>query len=848
MKLHGRLVIIILILGTGIVSGQVATGTPPFGSFGGGPFDTVNLGNLNVHFSVPIINKAGRGTPFTYNLNYDSSIWTPVTTSGTTAWTPSGNWGWQGQTAAALGYVTYGVKLTFSCPISGQETTYSFWIYHDQFGVSHFFNVTVGFRNSSNCPSVQSTASATATDGSGLTINATDVPSATIVKRNGAIITPPFQAITGAGSYIDSNGNEITTDNGGHFFDTLSSTTAVLTVSGSGTPASPTEFQYTAPSGTATYKMNYTQYTVATNFGFSTIKEYGPLSNALVSGITLPDGSAYTFTYEVTSGSCTPLPGTYNANCVTGRIASVTLPTLGVVSYTYTGGTNSTGIYSDGSTAGMTRTLNPGGEWQYSRSLVSGSPGPGSTWTMTVIDPNNNYTVTNAAEDSNTLGTGSFYETQRQIYQGSASPSNLLITTTICYNAAYLNCAGATVGSPITQTDAYRQLPNGSTRLSEVLYNGYGLITDEKEYNYGVTTGSAPGTTDLVRETATSYASLGNEIVNKPSSVTVYDWTSGTKTALASSTYAYDQGTPTGTSGTPQHTAITGSRGNLTTFTASTSATASLSQKYTYYDTGNPYVATDINNAQTTYVYGSGSCGNSFATTINEPLNLSRSITWNCTGGVTTQVTDENGNNVTASYTDPDFWRPASTTDQMLSSTSLMYSTSPTAVEASLGFNSGTSVSDSRTTADGFGRAILSQRLQAPGSTTYDTIETDYNNSGLPSRSTMPFSASAGGTNSSAPSVNTTYDALGRVLTATDANGGQISYTYTNNDVLRTVSGTQTFKKQFEYDGLGRLASVCEMSTSLTGIGTCGQQTSQTGYWTKYTYDALGHLLTVTRD
>jgi hypothetical protein len=62
-------------------SAQVSTGTPPFGSFGGGPFDTVNLGNLNVHFAIPVVAQ-GWGMPFTYDLNYDSSIWTAVTSSG----------------------------------------------------------------------------------------------------------------------------------------------------------------------------------------------------------------------------------------------------------------------------------------------------------------------------------------------------------------------------------------------------------------------------------------------------------------------------------------------------------------------------------------------------------------------------------------------------------------------------------------------------------------------------------------------------------------------------------------------------------------------------------------------
>ncbi len=842
---------------------QVATGTPTFGSFGGGPFDTVNLGNLNVHFSIPVLNKAGRGTAFTYNLAYDSSLWTPAVVSGSTVWQPAGNWGWQGQTEVSLGFITYTLTIIpKGCytPPGGQVQPdgyspireYTFTSYRDRFGVNHAFNLV---SDTGICVDPPDPVSQTATDGSGYTLTATG-GNAYITTSSGKVLYPPLNGRTGAGVFTDQNGNELTVNGSGQFFDTLSSTTPVLTVSGSGTPASPVEYQYTAPSGgTATYTLNYTQYTVQTGFGVTGVGEYGPLSNALVSSIQLPDGSNYTFTYEKTPVSCTPISGTYS-NCVTGRIASVTLPTGGEITYAYTGGKN--GIESDGSTAGLTRTLTPGGEWQYTRSLVTGTPAPGSTWTTTVVDPNSNQTVINFAEDGNTTyPTYNFYETQRQVKQLISGTQTLLATSTRCYNAIYASCSTATASSPITQTDAYRALPNGSTRLSEVVYNPYGLVTDDKEYTYGVTLGAAPSSTYLVRETAIAYASLNNGIYNKPSSVTVYDWTSGSKVTLASSTYTYDQGTPTATSGTPQHVAITGSRGNLTTATTSTSSSASLSMTYTYYDTGNPYVATDVNNAQTTYVYSSAanpynssltaSCGNSFATTIQEPLSLSRSIQWNCAGGIAEQVTDENGNNVTSNYTDPDFWRPASVLDQLNNQTDISY-IGETAVETSLqNFNSGNSVSDSRTTVDGFGRSILSQRLQGPGPgpTNYDTVETDYNNSGQPSRSTMPFSASAGATNSSAPGTNTTYDALGRVLTVTDADGGTTSYTYTKNDVLQTVSGTQTFQKQLEYDGLGRLTSVCEISSTLPLVGTCGQSNAKTGLWTKYTYDALGRLLTV---
>jgi hypothetical protein len=48
-----------------------------------------------------------------------------------------------------------------------------------------------------------------------------------------------------------------------------------------------------------------------------------------------------------------------------------------------------------------------------------------------------------------------------------------------------------------------------------------------------------------------------------------------------------------------------------------------------------------------------------------------------------------------------------------------------------------------------------------------------------------------------------------------------------------------------EYDGSGRLTSVCEVTT-LPGSGTCGQTNSKTGYWTAYQYDVLGDLTKAT--
>ena len=54
-------------------SAQLGGGFPPFGSFSGGPFDTIDNANLNIHFEIPIVSKAGRGLPFKFAMNYDSS-------------------------------------------------------------------------------------------------------------------------------------------------------------------------------------------------------------------------------------------------------------------------------------------------------------------------------------------------------------------------------------------------------------------------------------------------------------------------------------------------------------------------------------------------------------------------------------------------------------------------------------------------------------------------------------------------------------------------------------------------------------------------------------------------------
>ena len=94
----------VIVIGSLSFAQRPATGAPPLSTVAGGP-DAINLGNLNVHYGFPIFSKPGRGLPFSYTLGYDSSVWQAVQANGSSTWMPVQNWGWQGDSAANVGYI-----------------------------------------------------------------------------------------------------------------------------------------------------------------------------------------------------------------------------------------------------------------------------------------------------------------------------------------------------------------------------------------------------------------------------------------------------------------------------------------------------------------------------------------------------------------------------------------------------------------------------------------------------------------------------------------------------------------------------------------------------------------------
>jgi RHS repeat-associated protein len=828
------LIVILFAVAVENTPGQVVTGLPPYSSIAGGPADNINLANLNVHLTFPVLHKSGRGLPVSMDLTYDTTFWYPASNGVNLYWNPILTGGWS-DTMTSLGG-TY-----FSAVVSGSTVYFCDFVYFDGQGTAHFFPGP----NPNICPANTTSTYpvvVAATDGSGyqLTITGCSVSGSTATcngylnSREGNYIAPPVNTANGVGYVKDRNGNTISEDSSGHFTDTLG--TVALTVAGIVTPTqpNPVTYTYTAPSGAAAAVTQvYGSHTVQTNFGCG-IAEYGPQTASLVDKVTLADGSYYQLTYEATPS---------HAGNVTGRLASIKLPTGGTISYTYTGVN-----CNDGTTWGLIRAT-PDGTWHYQRYTNSNQ----TAYITTVIDPLGNETI---------IHFQGIYETQRDVYQGSGptitavpmtesslQTSNLLQETQTCYNASVSPCTATAITLPITKRSVTIQ-PGQNAKLAKKVYSypsdGSGVLLEEDDYDYGT---GAPGA--LLKKTVYTYASLG-AIKSFPATVTVCApggtaaSCNGSGTVVSQTTNKYDEsGTLTTTTGTPQLQSVPGQRGNLTTTQSLVQGTTLLTKHISYYDTGNINTITDVNGTQQpSYTYGTGSCGNSFPTTISEGLGLSETLTWDCTGGVQTSVTDENGKKTSTVYSDPYFWRPASKTDPANAVTSFTYASKNTG-EISMTFNSNSSISDFTQTFDGLGRTSLQQRKQSPGATNFDTVETDYDGLGMPRRTTVPYLGTLGQTNASAPGEATVRDAMGRVLSVTDAGTGTTTNTYKQNDVLvvsgPAPTGENSKQRQMEYDGLGRLASVCEI-TSATGSGTCGQTVTQTGYWTKYTYDVLGNL------
>lgn len=825
----------ILVLSAISVSGQVATGNYTYGTFDNHGFDSINVGNLNVHFSMPVLNKPGRGMSFYYNLVFDSSVWYPSSVSGSKVWTPTQGFGWHGDTEVATGYVSYEKELYSYSNSEGEgftETIYHYFTYHDPFGNQHPFTTNAvnmycwGKLKPSYCSRQYPSFTEVASDGSGYTLAVSNYTTTVLTGPTGktfAVASSP----NGAGTVTDLNGNEISADGAGNFTDTTGN--VALTVAGAGTAESAKTFTYKDTSGNSqSVTMTYANYTVQTNFGCSGIGEYGPTVTPLVHTITYADGSTYTLSYEATPGV---------SEAVTGRISSVELPQGNSIAYTYSNGIEC----SDGSTAGLTRTLNSdsgsaASSWAYSRTITGTS-----TSTTAVTDGlgnNKTYTFVTASNQP-VETTAAYYETSRNVYQGTASGTPVLAQNT-CYNGASSPCSTDIFTLPVTHIDTYEVLDGTAMHGHSASYNANGAQTDAATYDFG--TASSRGS--RLRWDIWVY---GGQIPTLP---TLHHIADSNGNDVGKTEYGYDGTTTTASSGIPQHVAASGARGNLTSVKQYASDGTYYTSSASYEDTGS-ILSTTTPNGTTTFGYDSSFVYNtsSSSPTPSSGISLSTSEAFDTAStGLPLSSTDQNSEvTKVQSY------------DSMLRLTEIDYPDggvtkffySPTMVDKKI-YQSSSSYTETIAESDGYGRSSSVYATSGLSGTPYYQQDACYDANGNTSFiSYVHLAASTDGEKVCSGAGDTSsYDVLGRVTRIVKQNGETTSYTYKGRAV-QTVD-PNGITKIVQSDGLGRKTTVCEVSSKslVDGSGSpsnCGTDISGTGYVTTYSYNLSAGTTTITQ-
>ena len=537
-----------------------------------------------------------------------------------------------------------------TCPDNSPATKESNWVVMDGVGTIH--PLPTSDYTIWNYTSCNTSFTDTTTDGSGFTVSVQGYSASSMYDRAG-------NGYIGFGNEIwDAHGSDASyisascgTGNTNCTWTQNSDT--VLSSSGTTAPS----YTWTDISGgttTPTVSQSTTDLTVKTVFGCTG----GPtdVSNSsttpMTTGITFADQRSLGLTYEVTPS---------NSPKVTGRLASLSLPEGGTITYNL----NPNSLSNDGLNCthqtpnAMTRVTSDGTtKYTLAYSLISGV---NYKVTDTVLDNGNNqtvYTFTGLTSTGNQASPVTQAVTEIQRSQGS---STLLTTDLYSYNTAYTTSPSAstistaTVSYPITKLIVYHQI-NGMSNWSatETHYDTYGNTTYVAKYDFG---GSSPviATTTTYYQAGTSCGALssGSHINNKPCEVQ----TSQGGSVVADSKFTFNQ------YGDLTKTSIWNGSAWIGQTSANTFGNPSR---------GTPLATFDLNNNETDYTYDQTyGCYGWFPTKIeNVATGLYTQATYDCNGHVKLTDVDANGNTTTYGYknisgvADP-YWRVTSVTDPL---------------------------------------------------------------------------------------------------------------------------------------------------------------------------------------
>ncbi len=822
------------------------------------PFSTndfgVDLATGNVNMAFPLRSKVGK-IPFWskivgtsgFGLSGSSSV--PMLLGG---------WTYQDPTTAHFSYTV--ASQTAKCPYGTGQTYYYAELLEDfaitdSTGASHRFPWAQGWivgngTSGSSCASQTGSLGPIATtDGSGYSLYIVN-SNLTVYDKSGNSWTGTCTYSNGcrlALGFYDPDGAAISnsSSSGSTYVNDTLGTVAITdypNVStwppnlGGGAPVP--SLSYADVNGNSQqYGFGYTAMNIANN-GCPT---YAYTNWQMPTSITLPGSGAgkYVLTYEPTQG----MSGYY-----TGRIASITLPSGGSMSYAYSGGDNGVNC-NNLAVPTLTVTVNDSNGNSNTYTYVSSQNTQQINGSWSVASAGVNFTVTKTDEASGNQTMFHFnleYQTEAQYYQGSAGGTPLKTVIT-CYNGNLTNCAAPStnVALPITQTDVYTSYGSGASDLVETKYDSYGNVISEIDMDYGNVgsngqcNSATAGVCKLTTITYGSWTGSGCTAVSNmpglPCDVKVAN--NNTGTLIAETHYTYN------------------ATGHPTAVSKWVSGSTWLTTTNAYNSNGTLASTIDPNNNTTQFGYaatGSGGCNGVLPTSTTFPLVGSSSQTWNCNGGVVASSTDFNNRTTSYSYDDP-LWRLTGTNYPDGGSVSISYNTEssfPWSISTTTALNASTSMTKT-TEYDGLARAIQTETSDPAGA---DITNSSYDADGRVSTVTSPHRSSASPTDG----ITTYYyDALDRNIATFEPDGSKQQWCYngitpTNLSIANCAGhlGSVTTGTWVDFtdeannhwqrttDSLGRLTEVMEPNG-----------TSQTpSMETDYSYDVLNDLLSVTQN
>jgi RHS repeat-associated protein len=801
-----------------------ATGNPSFSSQIPVQNGFIDLNNGNLHIELSLVSHPQRGAlQLNERLVYDSRIW-QIVNNGSQSWqptnVPNSSGGWRFTTGLETGTTSYaeddesydtgeacqvGPRYEYDVTESWSNLTQFQWT--DPQGTSHMFPVETSMAivmcNGDNSHT-KPTGSGYALDSSGYYLVVSQYTNMTIYDSKGNQVYPQIQ---------DTNGNYFSADGNGNLIDTQGNTPILVSTSGNQTyydvlGTGGTRNRYTATWGTISFSTSFGQYGVAEASG----------SFSALTQLQLPDGSSYTFNYD-----------SY------GELTSVTLPTGGIESFGYAtisdAYNNSNRWVTSRVKDGGTTTITPIVESDCSDTVPCQED-------VTVTTPDGNDTVYIVDISSGDTANNASQLEELLAFQGNQNnPGIQLANSSTTYTWQQISSSDGIhfyeAPTQISQTSRYPQVSKYTTTLTSLQY-GY-LPTSVSVWDYY--TGTQP--TNPTQTTTTSYGYLVNG-ASLPTQVAVAD---GGGSQVSQTTYGYDGSSLTATSGLPNHTSVSGSRGNLTSVSQWVNSPSGTIQTTATYDDAGTLLTSTTPLGTTSYGHDSH---DTFVTSTTPPtpssgVVLTTNQSYDASSGVLLSTTDPNGE--TTSYQNFDgFDRPQQITYPDLGIETLSYTQNQ--ITDIKKVNSQGTQAETQTNLDGYGRT--SSVVTYDGSQQYRT-DTCYDTNGRIAFASLPYINGGGSNVCSSAGVAYTYDPLNRPTQIAEPDG-TTTKVYAGSSVKTTnaIGASRIVQSNV----FGQTTAVCEVFTSTLPNGdnpqSCGiTDMAGSGYPTTYAYSLANHTTTV---